>query len=69
MPMASRGTMTSLICRRYSRDTAANLERCREIGYPDFIAETKDKVAKGFRTWQVISDEMVITESMKGMSE
>jgi hypothetical protein len=29
----------------------------------------KDKVAKGLRTWQVISDEMVITEAMKGMGE
>jgi hypothetical protein len=68
MPMMSRGIMTGLICRRYSKTTTANLKRCREIGYAAFIEETRQKLADGYRTWQVISPEMVITESMKGQS-
>ena len=67
MPMASRAGMSELICKRYAGTTAANLQRCREIGYAAFVEEAKEKVNQGYRTWQVISPEMVFSESMKGM--
>ena len=65
IPMADPGQMTKLICTRYSRDTCNNLKRCQEIGYTSFIKEVKEKVANGWRTWQVISDEMVFTKAMQ----
>ncbi|MFX1311349.1 MAG: DUF3795 domain-containing protein [Promethearchaeota archaeon] len=65
VPMADPGQMTKMICTRYSRDTCNNLMRCREVGYDAFIKEIKEKVANGWRTWQVISDEMVFTNAMK----
>ncbi|MFX1571121.1 MAG: DUF3795 domain-containing protein [Promethearchaeota archaeon] len=65
VPMADPGKMTSLICTRYSKDTCNNLKRCREIGYNAFIKEIKEKVKNGWRTWQVVSDEMVFTNTMK----
>ncbi|MCK4380194.1 MAG: DUF3795 domain-containing protein [Candidatus Lokiarchaeota archaeon] len=65
MPMANKAQMTKMICTRYSRDTCNNLIRCREIGYDAFIEEAKEKVENGWRTWKVISDEMVFTEAMK----
>ena len=65
MPMADKGTMTKLLCSRYNKDTVNNLKRCREIGYPAFIEEIKKKVNNGWRTWQVISKEMVFTKAMK----
>lgn len=68
MPMADPGQMTKLICTRYSRDTCNNLKRCREIGYDAFITEVREKVANGWRTWQVVSDEMVFTNAFKKSS-
>ena len=65
VPMADPGQMTKMICTRYSKDTCNNLKKCREIGYNAFIKEAKEKVANGWRTWQVISDEMVFTDAMK----
>lgn len=65
MPMANRAQMTKMICTRYSRDTCDNLKKCREMGYNAFIKEAKEKVENGWRTWKVISDEMVFTETMK----
>ncbi|MHA2122034.1 MAG: DUF3795 domain-containing protein [Promethearchaeota archaeon] len=65
MPMADPGQMTKLICTRYSKNTCSNLKRCREIGYETFIKEAKVKVANGWRTWHVISDEMVFTKAMQ----
>jgi len=49
----------------YNRDTCNNLKKCREIGYKAFIKEAREKVENGWRTWQVISDEMVFTKVMK----
>lgn len=65
MPMADKGQMSKMICTRYNRNTGNNLKRCREIGYSAFIKEAIEKVTKGWRTWQVISDEMVFTNAMK----
>ena len=41
------------------------LKKCREIGYLAFIEEAKEKVANGWRTWQIISKDMVFTNAMK----
>ena len=65
MPIADKGQMSKMICARYSRDTVQNLKKCREIGYEVFIKEAKEKVEKGWRTWQIISDEMVFSDAMK----
>ncbi len=65
VPMSDKGTMTKMICKRYSRDTALNLKKCREIGYNEFIKEAKEKVANGWRTWQIISKDMIFTDSTK----
>ena len=59
-PLESKGVMFSVVCKRYSANNLANLKRCREIGYPAFLAECKEKTKKGWRTWQVISKEMLI---------
>ncbi|MFW6126049.1 MAG: DUF3795 domain-containing protein [Chloroflexota bacterium] len=61
MPLASRREASALIRRRYSGNNVENLSRCREVGYPAFIAEAKEKVRSGWRTWQVISSEMLFT--------
>ncbi len=63
LPLSSRGEMSAVICKRYSSNTLENLKKCREIGYPAFIEEVKEKVGKGWRTWQVISNEMVFTQT------
>ncbi len=62
LPLSSATEMSELLCKRYNSNTRENLKRCREIGYPEFIAEIKKKVADGWRTWQIISDEMVFTD-------
>jgi hypothetical protein len=59
-PLESKGAMFSMVCKRYSKNNLENLKRCREIGYPAFIAEVKEKTKKGWRTWQVISKEMLL---------
>lgn len=61
-PLENRGQTSALVCKRYSNDNRKNLKRCREIGYSAFIAEIKEKVGKGWRTWQVISDEMLFSQ-------
>lgn len=66
LPLTSAAEMSQLICKRYCSNTRENLKRCREIGYPEFIAEIRKKVADGWRTWQIISDEMVFTEYGSG---
>ena len=48
--------------KRYSLNNAENLKRCREIGYPAFISETRQKVGTEWRTWQVISKDRLFTE-------
>ena len=55
----SRSEEYDLTCKRYNDDIVKNLKKCREIGYPAFIAEIKKKVEKGWRTWQVISPESI----------
>ena len=65
VPMADSGSMMKLICARYSRDVVENLKMCREIGYNEFIKNAKEKVANGWRTWQIISKDMVITNATK----
>ena len=65
MPMADKGSMTKMICKRYGKDTVNNLQKCRDIGYQAFINEVKKKVENGWRTWKIISDEMVFTNAMK----
>ncbi len=65
MPITDKGQMTKMICTRYNKDSTNNLKKCREIGYLEFIKEAKEKVADGWRTWQVISDEMVFANAMK----
>jgi hypothetical protein len=65
MSLADKGQASKMICTRYSKDTINNLKRCREVGYPTFIKEAKEKVARGWRTWQIISDEMVFSNAMK----
>ncbi len=62
LPLSSAPEMSKIICKRYSSSTKENLKKCREVGYPEFIAEIKKKVDGGWRTWQVISDEMVFTD-------
>ena len=58
----SRREAWSMVCKRYSSNNLENLRKCREIGYPAFIAETREKVRNGWRTWQIISNEMVFTQ-------
>ncbi len=65
MPMSDKGTMMEMICRRYNKDNIKNLKLCREMGYNKFIKQAKEKVADGWRTWQVISKDKVFTEAMK----
>jgi len=62
IPLGSRQETSGMLCKRYSANNAQNLKRCREIGYPAFIRETRGKVGTGWRTWQVISDEMLFTQ-------
>jgi len=62
MPLGSRREASGVICKRYSRDNVENLKRCREIGYPAFISETREKVRAGWRTWQVISKDRLFTQ-------
>ena len=58
----SRGELSALACKRYNSNTIENLKKCREIGYPTFINEIKEKVRNGWRTWQIISNEMVVSK-------
>lgn len=60
--LGSRRETFALLCKRYSANNVENLRKCREMGYPAFIAETEEKVRTGWRTWQVISNEMLFTQ-------
>jgi hypothetical protein len=64
IPLSSKGEMLHLVCKRYKSNNIENLKKCREIGYPAFVEEAKEKLGKGWRTWQVISNEMVVTKSL-----
>jgi len=61
-PFASRSQALQLVTRRLCSTNIENLRRCQEIGYINFIAEMKEKVNNGWRTWQVISPENVFRE-------
>ena len=69
LPLSSSMEMSKLICKRYNANTRENLKQCRDIGYPEFIAEIKQKVDDGWRTWQVISSDMVFTDYVSGRSD
>jgi hypothetical protein len=60
----NKGSWMKLICTRYSEDTINNLKRCREIGYAAFLREAKERVANGWRTWQIINKEPIITDAL-----
>lgn len=64
-PMESRGEMSAMISKRYSGNTRENLKRCREKGYAAFVEEVKEKVKRGWRTWQVISQDPVFSKGAK----
>ncbi len=57
----SRSDVYDITCKRYASTVTGNLKRCREIGYPAFIEEARGRIGNGWRTWQVISNEMVVT--------
>jgi hypothetical protein len=59
----SRSQISTIVCERYNFSTIENLKKCREIGYPAFIKEVKENVEKGWRTWHIINNEMVVTKS------
>lgn len=65
IPVGNKKNMMKMICTRYSRNPIENLKRCLEIGYDAFLKEAEEKVADGWRTWKIISDEMVFTDAMK----
>ena len=56
-----------LITRRYGNWNIESLKRVREIGYRQFIDEMQEKVKDGFMTSDVITGEMVFTETLKKM--
>jgi hypothetical protein len=62
IPLGSRQQTSALIRKRYNANNTENLKKCREIGYPAFIAETREKVRAGWRTWQVISNETLFSQ-------
>ena len=61
-PLGSRQQTTALIRKRYNANNIENLKKCREKGYPAFIAEAREKVGAGWRTWQVISSERLFPQ-------
>jgi len=61
------GMSWEMITKRYSHWNVENLQRIREVGYPEFIDSMQKKVKSGFMTGDVISKEMVITEMIKKM--
>ncbi|MFX1296130.1 MAG: DUF3795 domain-containing protein [Promethearchaeota archaeon] len=65
VPTSDSSKMMKIICTRYSGNTIENLKRCQEIGYSAFIKEAQEKVKNGWRTWQIISSDMVFTEATK----
>lgn len=65
VPTSDSSKMMKIISARYSGNTIENLKRCREIGYSDFINEAQEKVKNGWRTWQVVSRDMLFTEATK----
>jgi len=57
-----------MITKRYANWNIKNLKRIREVGYRKFVDEMQEKVKSGFLTSDVISSEMVITESIEKMN-
>jgi len=57
-----------MITKRYADWNIKNLKRIREVGYRKFVDEMQEKVKSGFLTSDVISSEMVITESIEKMN-
>jgi hypothetical protein len=62
VPFETSGAMFKVVCQRYDLHNVEALKRCREIGYPSFIAELKEKARNGWRTWQVISRKRLFRE-------
>jgi len=58
-------SLLGLITKRYSGWNIENLKQIQKIGYRRFIDEMQARVKDGFLTSDVISREMVMTESMK----
>lgn len=63
--ITDKGKMMKLMCARYSKDPNENLKKIREIGYFEFLKEIKEKVANGWRTWQIINNDLVFTNEIK----
>ena len=61
-PLGSRQHTSALIRKRYNANNIENLRKCRELGYPAFIAESREKIKTGWRTWQVISNERLFPQ-------
>jgi hypothetical protein len=57
-----------MITKRYADWNIKNLKRIREVGYRKFVDEMQEKVKSGFLTSDVISSDMVITESIEKMN-
>ena len=57
-----------MITKRYANWNIENLNRIREVGYRQFVDEMQEKVKSGFLTSDVISSDMVITESIEKMN-
>ena len=68
-PLMSKAGMLELITRRYNNWNIENLKRIKEIGYRKFIDEMQEKVKTGLLTSDVISKEMVFTDTMKKLQE
>lgn len=62
--LPSKGKISNLVCKRYKSNNVENLRKCRDLGYPAFVEETKKRLRKGWRTWQVISNEMVVSKKI-----
>ena len=57
-----------MITKRYAGWNIKNLERIRQVGYRQFVDEMQERVANGFLTSDVISSDMVITETIQKMT-
>ncbi len=56
--------LLELISKRYTNWNIRNLERIKEIGYREFLDEMQQKVKDGFITSDIVSNEMVFTETI-----
>jgi len=62
LPLGSRDRAFALISKRYNGTNLDNLKKCREIGYAQFIEAMRSQVKKGWRTWNVISRERIVSK-------